>query len=1118
MPIRIHQFHSGSAYGDAVTNSMLLLQDHLHEMGFESDVFVEHLDDKLADRLRPHTALTDSLADNDILIVRHSMGHDLLDWVLALPGRKVLMYHNITPAEFFEPGSPFHHYATLGRQQLTQLLPKMEHAFADSGFNAAELRSLGYAEVDVLPVLVRDAQFADVLAPRCLETGTGRPWTVLFVGRVCENKGHQDLVEVAKAWVERFQAFPIQFICIGSYSRGSTFYSEVRARIEAAGLEGIVHFVGKVTDTELRDWYARADCYLSLSRHEGFGVPLIEAMLSDLPVVALDAAAVAETLGGAGILLPDASASRVTDELFALMRNRARRRAVLASQRDRVHAFGSQAIRAGVVSALQRLGVEVTAEAIATAPQATPAIRIEGPCESTYSLAIVNRELALALDASGRRTSLFCTEGPGDYTPAPAALARLDPRARELIQAGADAERPALAIRNLYPPRVRDLRGETAGGYFFWEESSFPSQYVADFNLSLDVLFAPSRFVADVWRTSGVNVPIHYVGTGADHVLRSKPEPLPSALPAGYKFLHVSSCFPRKGPDVLLKAWGRAFAGRRDVHLIVKTFANPHNRIAELLDALRAAQADYPPVTLLMDDYTPGQIAALYEACDAYVAPSRGEGFGLPMAEAMLHGLPVIATGWGGHTDFCTERTSFPIRYQMARSSSHLAGKETALWAEPDEAHLAELLRAVHADENGEVASKVAQARALVTEQYSWDAVAKRLLAGEAALGTAQRDFAQTPLRLGWVSTWNEACGIAAYSRYLLDHLPRGEVELTLYGRTGTSVDDGFAPISHHWRDTSDLDLRALGDALLANRVEVAVLQFNFGFFEVRALGELVQRLEAEGVRVIVVLHSTKDVDRADFKASLRDAAGLERASRILVHSPEDLNRLIDYGYGACSALFPHGAVDGPQLSLAQARERLHIGPEAKIIASYGFMLPHKGLPELVEAFAEVARAEPNAYLFLVNSLFPAEVSERMRTELLEKIERLKIRERVRMFTDFLPEQTSLALLSAADIVVFPYQNTAESSSAAVRFGLAAHRPVACTPLGIFSDLEGQGLRFRGTAPRDLAADLRGWLNDPNMGEVVAGQDEWLHARSLPRLMARLTDLCRGLVLDRSLP
>ena len=125
-----------------------------------------------------------------------------------------------------------------------------------------------------------------------------------------------------------------------------------------------------------------------------------------------------------------------------------------------------------------------------------------------------------------------------------------------------------------------------------------------------------------------------------------------------FRFLHVSSCFPRKGADILLKAYGQAFTRRDDVTLVIKTFQNPHNEIHRWLAEARAETEEFPEVLIIEDDLTDAQLKSVYEQCQTMVAPSRAEGFGLPMAEAMLSGLAVITTGWSGQLDFCNEKTA----------------------------------------------------------------------------------------------------------------------------------------------------------------------------------------------------------------------------------------------------------------------------------------------------------------------------------------------------------------------------------------------------------------------------------------------------------------------------
>ena len=184
-PMRtVHQFHAGSSTGDAITTAMLLTRRLLRGAGYRSDIFVAHRDPALEDELR----LIDELPQHDryVLIVRHSMGHRCLQQLLALSARKVLIYHNITPPQHLgHPG--LRDDARLGRDQLRLLQPQIEAALADSEYNALELRRLGFDPVQVCPILIEPATLAQ--QGQSIAPPGGRPFTILFVGRIIESKG-----------------------------------------------------------------------------------------------------------------------------------------------------------------------------------------------------------------------------------------------------------------------------------------------------------------------------------------------------------------------------------------------------------------------------------------------------------------------------------------------------------------------------------------------------------------------------------------------------------------------------------------------------------------------------------------------------------------------------------------------------------------------------------------------------------------------------------------------------------------------------------------------------------------------------------------------------------------
>ena len=374
---------------------------------------------------------------------------------------------------------------------------------------------------------------------------------------------------------------------------------------------------------------------------------------------------------------------------------------------------------------------------------------------------------------------------------------------------------------------------------FFWEETTTPSSYVHDFNLSADAFMLPSRFVGMALRGSGVTTPQVWIGGGADHILRYQPRPHGIRLPEGFRFLHVSSAFPRKGVDVLLEAFGRAFSRSEGVSLVIKAFPNPHNRIKE---QIVEAQNRFPrlgPVILAESDLTYGQLRQLYSECQVLVAPSRGEGFGLPMAEAMLLEVPVITTAFGGQRDFCTPETAWLIDYDLQASKSHLAEGD-ALWAEPRVAHLTALLQEVHQASPKVLQARTTAAKELVRRQYTWASTAAR---ARHVIDLVR--YSDPPsderLRIGWVSTWKEKCGIASYSESLLSHMPPDGLDIVLFTRKGTSGPGGHGEA----RRAGAICTRRLATRpsrrCSRHRVDALVVQFNFGFYDVTALANLVR-------------------------------------------------------------------------------------------------------------------------------------------------------------------------------------------------------------------------------------------------------------------------------------
>ncbi|RYH28920.1 MAG: glycosyltransferase, partial [Alcaligenaceae bacterium] len=438
----------------------------------------------------------------------------------------------------------------------------------------------------------------------------------------------------------------------------------------------------------------------------------------------------------------------------------------------------------------------------------------------------------------GHDVTMLSSEGPGDFTPARKFLTEntdLDQMYRRALTQSVTA--PHVTSRNMYPPRTADMVSQNNALHnYAWEETGFPQAYVDAFNESLQFLTVTAEHVKKILIDNGVKVPIAVVGNGVDHWLYVQADP-DYMLEAGkVRLLHVSSCFPRKGADVLLESYGRAFTADDDVTLIIKTFDNPHNTVDQMLAEARKRFPNYPSVLVIKEDYTAEQLKALYEHCHILVAPSRAEGFGLPMAEAMLSGLHVITTGWSGQLDFCDPGQCDLIDFSFAHASTH-EGVASSVWVDPDPEHLATLMKQVSSKCSMPGAVRPEPAPKLLSD-FTWDAVARRNVQAARQL-TANRSMTQP--RIGWISTYNTRCGIATYSEHLVSVL--GLPVTVLATRSDSKVRDDEHYVKRMWSEGQEHGQDDLLETIEALDLDVVVVQFNYGFFDFEKLNRMLHTL-----------------------------------------------------------------------------------------------------------------------------------------------------------------------------------------------------------------------------------------------------------------------------------
>lgn len=1128
----IHQFHPACLTGDGVTNGMLFTQRLLRGLGFRSEIYCEHVPPDLQKQILHVTQLV--LEHDYALLVHHSLGYENHFWIDALPVPKVMVYHNITPQEYLPEAGPLRRLSVLGRQQLGHWAGLFQGGVGDSAINTDELIQAGFKQTQTIPLLVDlDRLRRGEMNPDLLGSLRGVV-NLLFVGRICENKQQLALLDML-AELKSIYHQPVRLILAGS-TTSLAYAAQIQERIQALNLVDQVVLTGKISYTDLLTYYRAADVFVCMSQHEGFGMPLIEAMLFDVPVLAHATSGIPGTMGEGGLLLQEFDTKAMAALVHTVLTEPGVRRRVIAGQRRNLARFEADAVKRELATYLEQLGIELPSPQVSNAPSSSASVlpastqeraqqsdsvwQVEGPVDSSYSLAVVNRAFARALQGQGKNVRMRSLDAGRDLPVQTAFLQDNPDIADMLASASASASvstseasaAPDVALRYCYPPYLDDMRARVRAIHCYgWEETGYPIEFAQGFNRKLDIVLAHTHFVKKALIDNGVSVPVAVIGGGADHLVHVQAQAPVEGLKS-FAFLHISSCFPRKGVDVLLQAYGQAFRQSDDVSLVIKTFPNPHNDVEQQLAQWRADDAEFPDVVLVNRDCSDEELAGWYQACDAFVAPSRGEGFGLPIAEAMLFDLPVITTAFGGQIDFCQSDAAWLCDFEFQKSGSHL-GAMHSVWANPKAEHLAVLMREIYALPEHERQQKTALAKQRILRDFTWAKTAENSINAIATLDT--RPVLRNEPTIAWISSWNKRCGIAAYSQFLSAMMPADRLLVYADQTDERTAADG-ANVVRNWRMGFDGNLEQLTADIIAANVGAVVIQYNFGFFTLSELAKLIERLEALNISVHCFFHATANLVRPEFSLSLGSIAqALAKATRLYVHGVADLNRLKEFGLIENVTLFPQGLLPTPARDQLAMKQRLKISPDSTVLASYGFLLPHKGLPQLIQAFASLQKDQPHLHLLLLNALYPVPESQQEYQHCVDLIRTLGLIDKVTLQTTFLPDVDCVRYLQAADLIIYPYQQTQESSSAAVRMGIASGVPVAVTPLDIFDDVGDAVCRLPGVAVADLAQGIQAILSDlALMQQQTVRANAWAQSRQWPWLSTRLLNIIDALNND----
>ena len=342
--MRIHQLTPGLSFGDAISNHIFEMDARFRQWGHEARIFVptpqiSHPD---GGSILPLDDLEQFLVNRDDLFIYHyGIYHTSIEQFQQARGRRMLVYHNITPAHFFAGWDLMNEsICNIGRTYLNCLLD-CDFALGVSDYNRQELIALGFAEGNtaVLPVFLTLNTFEtlpiDENLARTLQQNNTVNW--LTVGRVVPGKALENIVRIFSIYNKHLN--PDSHLHLVGSSHIASYKQALVTLIEELDLTQHVTFAGKVSNAQLKTYYTCSDLYITTSQHEGFCVPLIESMYFDLPILAHNATAIPETLGDAGVLFSGLGYEEVASMAHLILTDSGLKQQILAAQQNRLQVF-----------------------------------------------------------------------------------------------------------------------------------------------------------------------------------------------------------------------------------------------------------------------------------------------------------------------------------------------------------------------------------------------------------------------------------------------------------------------------------------------------------------------------------------------------------------------------------------------------------------------------------------------------------------------------------------------------------------------------------------------------------------------------------------------------------
>lgn len=336
---RIIQLVSTVNYGDAVGNDVIAIQNALRGAGYTTAIFAETIHPKIPSGTVFSIEILPALREDDVILYHFAAEDHFEEFIKKAPCKVVLRYHNVTPPHFFDGYDAKAKLNTeRGLAEIKALKDDIDYGIVVSEFNRDDLISYGYkCPIDVAPILVQFDDYRQTPNQKVIEKYKDEKHNVLFVGRMAPNKKVEDVISSFAEYKKTYDRDARLFL-VGSFQETDKYYNELLRHIDKLGVEDVI-FPGHIGFDEILAYYSIADLFLCMSEHEGFCVPLVEAMFFGVPIVAYDSCAVPNTLGGSGCLVHQKDYKDIANKMFDIVNNADRQKTLIDGQNNRLKAF-----------------------------------------------------------------------------------------------------------------------------------------------------------------------------------------------------------------------------------------------------------------------------------------------------------------------------------------------------------------------------------------------------------------------------------------------------------------------------------------------------------------------------------------------------------------------------------------------------------------------------------------------------------------------------------------------------------------------------------------------------------------------------------------------------------